>query len=90
MESKARALRGYKSTFFQSMFAEYCCCLSRWFKKGKLLGTGQLKCNEPNDPNIILWENMGVGMFEKFKNRVYTLSMLPITLSFCFLGQYYW
>jgi hypothetical protein len=38
MESKARALRGYKSTFFQSMFAEYCRGLSRWFKKGKLLG----------------------------------------------------
>ena len=42
MESKARALKGYKRSFFQSLFAEYCCCLSRRFQKGKLLGSGQL------------------------------------------------
>lgn len=90
MESKARALKGYKISLFQTIIAEYFCCLSRWFKKGKLLGSGQLKVIEPNDPNIILWENMGVGMVEKIKNRVYTISMLPISLAFCYVGQYYW
>ena len=60
MESKKRAIKGYEISWFQSIFAEYFCCLTKYFKKGKLLGTGQLKVVEPVDPNIIIWENMEV------------------------------
>jgi hypothetical protein len=71
MESKLRAIKGYEITLLQSIFAEYFCCLNKWFKKGKLLGSGQLTVVEPEDPNIILWENMGVGIREKVSTRVY-------------------
>lgn len=90
MESKKRAIRGFEISWFQSMFAQYFCCLTKYFKKGKLLGSGQLTLVEPEDPNIILWENMEVGIRQKTYNRIYSISVMLLSLTFSYLGQFYW
>lgn len=93
MESKERALQGYDISSFKRTFVTYACCLDQFFKKKRLRGVvqeGNMTINDTVDPQIILWENIGLSNFSQNMNRAYVINAVFWTIFFSYCGQYYW
>lgn len=90
MESRERALQGYDIHWFKRTFVTYFCCLDQFFKKKRLVQDGNLTINETVDPQIILWENIGIRMWSNIYNRAFVFTAVVGTLIFSYCGQYYW
>jgi len=90
MESRERALQGYDIHWIKRTFVSYFCCLDQFFKKKRLVQDGNLTINETVDPQIILWENIGISMGSNIYNRAFVFTAVVGTLIFSYCGQYYW
>ena len=66
MESKERALQGYDIHWLKRTLVTNLCCLDQFFKKKRLIQDGNLTINDTVDPQIILWENIGISEWHQF------------------------
>ena len=89
MEGKERVLKAFDINPIQRFFMAYFCCLDHFLKKKRLIQKGFLKFEETVDPQIILWENLGVSLGQKWKYRIMSFCLIFLTLAVSFVGQYY-
>ena len=90
MEGKERALQGYDISTTKKYFVTYFCCLDQFFKKKRLVQEGNMVINETVDPQIIMWENIGISMYTQIKNQLFVMNAVFWSLFFSYCGQYYW
>jgi hypothetical protein len=70
MEGRERAINAYDVGCCTRLCVGMCCCLGGFFKKKQLLQYGFLTVNEPMDPQILEWENLGISWCTKFCHRL--------------------
>jgi hypothetical protein len=89
MEGKERSIKAYDIHFCQRIMVSFCCCLSQFFKKKQLIRKGFLTVREAVDPQIITWENLGIGFWSKCVHRMMTSMLIFMCLIVGFGGQVY-
>lgn len=89
MESKGRAIKGYDLNWVQRRVATKCCGLDYFFKKKRLIQEGDMKVRDVVDPQIVLWENVGVSDAQKIEHRILTIVTMIICLAISYIGHYY-
>jgi hypothetical protein len=84
MEGVQRAIRGFKSTRLQrgwfTLF--YCCTNSR--QKSKLFKNRWLKVEQAVEPELLIWENFGVGRINRVIRILFYLIFVLFMLVLCF------
>ena len=48
-----------------------------------------MKIKDVVDPQIVIWENVGVSQNQKMKNRIVTAVVMILCLIFSYGGHYY-
>jgi hypothetical protein len=86
MEGRDRALQGYDIHWLKRLFVTKICCLDHFFRKKRLVQEGSMTINEAVDPQIILWENIGLNDTSKFKNKFIVFAAVVWTLFFSYAG----
>lgn len=66
-----------------------CCCLGSFFKRKQLIQKGYLTITDTVDPQILIWENLGVKSWTHCKAGLRTWALMVVLLVFSFWGQYY-
>jgi hypothetical protein len=65
------------------------CCLDQFFRKKRLLRTGTISAIEAVDPQIILWENLGVSPFYRACEYLKIGTVMLCIFIVNFLGMLY-
>jgi len=73
----------------QRVLAEVCCCLDIFFLKGKLKQKGYLTVKHTVDPQILIWENLGISKLKYIKYLFMNFIVLGLIFGMSFGGQYY-
>jgi hypothetical protein len=89
MEGKNRAIKAYDIHCCQRICVSFCCCLSQFFKKKQLIRKGFLTVESPVDPQIIVWENLGISCWSRCAHRMITSMLVLMVLLVGFGGQVY-
>jgi len=89
MEGKERVLRAYDINMIQRFFMTYMCCLGQFLRKKNLIQTGFMEFKETVDPQIIIWENLGVTWGQKWRFRLNAVLLMLVVLACSFGGQIY-
>jgi hypothetical protein len=89
MEGMRRARSAYAVNFCQRIAAEYCCCLSNYFVRNKLKQRGFLRVNTTVDPQILIWENLGLPQSYHMKQHILGFIVVFAIMAISFSGQYY-
>ena len=89
MEGKERSIKAYDINACTRFSVSYCCCLSQFFKKKQLIRKGFLTVRDAVDPQIITWENLGIGFWSKCFHRMATTFLIFACLIVGFGGQVY-
>lgn len=89
MEGMRRARSAYNVNFLQRMAAEYCCCLSGYFVKNKLKQRGYLSVHSTVDPQLLIWENLGLPRRYHLQQHILGFVVVVLIMMVSFGGQYY-
>lgn len=89
MEGQKRALRAYDINIIVRAVVSHCFCLDNFFKKKRLLNKGNITVVTTVDPEIILWENLGVHLHQKCCNWLLVMLVMLLIFIVNFWGQVY-
>jgi len=84
MEGVERALYGFKSTKLQRFwFSIFYCCASKKQTERLFKGTW-LKVEQAVEPELIIWENFGVRIFNRMFRIIFYIIFVFSLLTLCF------
>lgn len=66
MEGRERAIEAYHPNPISRLFTEFCCCMPSIFRKKKLLRKGFYDIVYTDDPEMVIWEHIGISFWSKF------------------------